>query len=58
MKQSHDQGKGTVLAVLAAAAREAEELIAAQGDDIDAGVRYEAERRLRLFMTTAGRSDS
>ncbi len=40
-----------VLAVLAAAAREAEELIAE--DDFDADALDEANRRLKLFMKVA-----
>jgi predicted amidohydrolase len=41
-----------VLAVLAAAAREAEELIAVELD-LDPAARTEADRRLKLFMRRA-----
>lgn len=41
-----------VLAVLAAAAREAEELIAVEVD-LDPQARAEADRRLKLFMRRA-----
>lgn len=41
-----------VLAVLAAAAREAEELLA-QSEDLTTGATDEANRRLRAFMAAA-----
>jgi hypothetical protein len=41
------------LAVLAAAAREAEELLADHSEEIDADAAAEADRRLKLFMRTA-----
>jgi hypothetical protein len=50
MKESRDQREEmAVLAVLTAAAREAEELIAAD-EDLDGEAAGEANRRLRLFM--------
>jgi hypothetical protein len=50
MKESRDQREEmAVLAVLTAAAREAEELIAAD-EDLDRAAEAEANRRLRLFM--------
>lgn len=50
MRRSRDDSEEmAVLAVLAAAAREAEELLT-QEPDLDAGTVEEANRRLQLFM--------
>ena len=51
MRRSKDESEETaaVLAVLAAAAREAEELLT-QGPDLGLGSVEEANRRLQLFM--------
>lgn len=46
-------GSMATLAVLAAAAREAEELLADASDEIDVDAAAEADRRLKLFMRTA-----
>lgn len=50
-RKDRDGGMAT-LAVLAAAAREAEELLAEE-PDIDAEAVAEADRRLKLFMRAA-----
>ncbi|HYZ93001.1 MAG TPA: hypothetical protein VFA34_11535 [Actinomycetota bacterium] len=53
MKGNDDQQVGmAVLAVLAASAREAEELLANE-TDLDRPVKEEAKRRLQQFMTAA-----
>ncbi len=53
MGNNKDRGSGlAVLAVLAAAAREAEELVAAE-PDLDREASAEAKRRLQLFMRAA-----
>ena len=51
-KAPFDEEQMAVLAVLGAAAREAEELIALEQDLTDAAAR-EADRRLKLFMRAA-----
>jgi hypothetical protein len=51
-QQDRDKEQMAVLAVLAAAAREAEELLNIE-PDLDASVVAEADRRLQLFMRTA-----
>ena len=54
MKNHYKRGDGdmAVLAVLAAAAREAEELLKME-PDLDPETEAEANRRLQLFMRTA-----
>jgi hypothetical protein len=49
----HDDEKMAILAVLAAAAREAEELLALDDGEIPAESANEADRRLKLFMQAA-----
>ena len=52
--RDRDRASGmATLAVLAAAAREAEELLADRSEEIDAEAAAEADRRLKLFMRTA-----
>ena len=51
-QRDRDKEQMAVLAVLAAAAREAEELLNTE-PDLEAPVIAEADRRLQLFMRTA-----
>lgn len=57
MREPNDE-RIAVLAVLAAAAREAEELleVAEVWEDVCPEALQEADRRLKLFMQTSGRS--
>lgn len=51
--------RSAILAVLAAAAREAQELLAAiddADDDLSPEVLEEADRRLKLYVRTVGRT--
>jgi hypothetical protein len=56
LMRSRDNERLAVLAVLAAAAREAEELL--REPDLPEGSRVEAERRLRQFLEAAKESSS
>jgi hypothetical protein len=53
MRKPHDDEKMAILAVLTAAAREAEELIADAENEIPPESAEEADRRLKLFMLAA-----
>jgi hypothetical protein len=52
-RAGHDDEKTAILAVLAAAAREAEELLALDDGELPAESAKEADRRLKLFMRAA-----